>query len=106
DANGLAGGLVSRVKAILLTPSTEWPIIAVEPSSTRDIYLRYVAPLAAIGVVATFIGSTLIGVHVPLLGNVRVPIVAGVGAAILGFLFAFVGVFIIAWLVDVLAPTF
>src|ERR1700686_4827098 len=45
-------GLRGRVKAILLPPSATWPVIAAEPSSAGAIYGRYVAPLAAIGVVA------------------------------------------------------
>jgi len=38
-----AHGLVARVKGILLSPRTEWPVIAAEPRSARDIYLGYVA---------------------------------------------------------------
>jgi Yip1 domain len=106
DIHSEARGLIARVKGILLAPGTEWPVIAAEASSASAIYLRYVAPLVAIGALATFIGSSLIGVHVPLLGSVRVPIVAGIGSALLGFVFSFLGVFVISWLVDVLAPTF
>ena len=98
--------LVARVKAILLSPATEWPVIADEPSSTAAIYRRYVAPLATIGVVAAIIGHTLIGYNVPLLGHIRTGIGAGVATAVLGYLLSFVGVFVIAWLVDVLAPSF
>ena len=105
-AGNTAGGLIARVKAILLAPSATWPTIAAEPSSAGAIYGRYVAPLAAIGVIAAFIGQTLIGYDVPLLGHMRSGIVAGLGAVVLGYLMSFVGVFVIAWLVDVLAPTF
>jgi len=110
DATGGAGahaaGLIARVKAILLAPSATWPAIAAEPSSAGAIYRGYVAPLAAIGVVAAFIGHTVIGYSVPLLGHVRTGVVAGLGAAALGYLMSFVSVFVIAWLADSLAPTF
>ena len=106
DAGATAAGLIARVKAILLTPSATWPVIAAEPSSAPAIYGRYVAPLAAIGVIAAFIGHTVIGYDVPLLGHMRTGIVAGLGAAVLGYLLSFVSVFVIAWLVDMLAPTF
>lgn len=106
DMNAEAHGLIARVKAILLSPATEWPVIAAEASTASAIYLKYVAPLVAIGAIASFIGSSLIGMHVPLLGSVRIPIIAGIGTAIFTFLMAFVGVFVTAWLVDVLAPTF
>ena len=103
---GTAATLLARVKAILLTPSTEWPVIAAQPSSSGAIYGRYVAPLAAIGVVAAFVGHTLIGYNVPLVGHVRTGVVAGLGTAVLGYLLSFVSVFVIAWLVDMLAPSF
>jgi hypothetical protein len=106
DVGATAGGLVSRVKAILLAPAATWPVIGAEPSSAGAIYGRYMAPLAAIGVVAALIGQTVIGYNVPLLGHMRTGIVAGLGAAVLGYLLSFVSVFVIAWLVDVLAPTF
>ncbi|HEX3632291.1 MAG TPA: YIP1 family protein [Casimicrobiaceae bacterium] len=106
DAGATATGVFARVKAILLMPSATWPVIAAEPSAAGAIYGRYVAPLAAIGVVAALIGHTVIGYNVPLLGHMRIGIVAGLGEAILGYLLSFVSVFVIAWLVDVLAPTF
>lgn len=106
DAGVTAGGLIARVKAILLAPSATWPTIAAEPSSAGAIYRGYVAPLAAIGVIAAFIGTTVIGYNVPLLGHMRTGIVAGLGVAALGYLMSFVSVFVLAWLADLLAPTF
>ena len=49
--NIITPGLVARVKAIILTPAKEWPVIDAEISSTRAIYIQYVAPLAAIGAI-------------------------------------------------------
>jgi hypothetical protein len=102
----MAHGLLARIKGLLLSPSTEWPLIAAEPTTAGAIYMRYVLPLVAIGVLATFLGGTLIGVSVPFIGTVRTGIVAGVFTAVLGFVFSFVAVWLISWLVDVLAPTF
>ena len=98
--------LIARVKAILLTPKTEWPVIAGEATTASDIYLRYVAPLVAIGVVASFIGQVLIGVPIPLVGTVRLGIGTALVAAILHFALTFVAVFVVALIVDALAPTF
>ncbi|MEP6996365.1 MAG: Yip1 family protein [Betaproteobacteria bacterium] len=106
DGGAPAVGLVARVRGILLSPSAEWPVIAAEPSSASTIYLRFVVPLAAIGVIAWFIGRTTIGVDVPLLGQVRTDAVAGIGAAVLGYLLSLVSVFVVAWLVNLLAPRF
>ncbi|MGH8850703.1 MAG: Yip1 family protein [Casimicrobiaceae bacterium] len=102
EAGAAAQGLVPRVKGILLSPSTEWPIIAAEPSSAGAIYGRYVAPLATIGVIAGLIGHTIIGY--PLVGHLGVGI--GIAGALVKYVLAFVSVFVVAWLVDMLAPTF
>ncbi len=99
-------GLIARIKGILLSPSTEWPRIAAEPATAGSIYMGYVAPLAAIGVIAGFIGHVAIGVNVPFVGHVHTGVFAGIVAAILGYVLSFVSVFLVAWLVDVLAPTF
>jgi hypothetical protein len=104
DAGAAAQGLVARVKGILLSPSTEWPIIAAEASSSGAIYGRYVAPLATIGVIAGLIGHTIIGYNIPLLGHLGIGI--GIAGAVVKYVLAFVGVFVVAWLVDMLAPTF
>ena len=41
-------GLIDRAKNILLTPKTEWPVIAGESPSTGELMGGYVAPLAGI----------------------------------------------------------
>jgi len=101
-----ANRLIKRVKAILLTPRTEWPVIAGEATTTQDIYLRYVAPLVAIGVIASLIGTTVVGVSLPMLGTIRIGVAAGLAGAILHFALTFVAVFVVALIVDALAPTF
>mgnify|MGYP003694655501 CR=1 FL=1 len=107
DVGATAARSGARVKAILLAPSATRPVIAAEPYVCRG-HLRPLcgSRCAAIGVIAAFIGQTVIGYNVPLLGHMRTGIVAGLGAAVLGYLLSFVSVFVIAWLVDVLAPTF
>jgi uncharacterized membrane protein len=99
-------GLIDRVKNILIAPKTEWPVIAGESSSTGDLLGGYVAPLAGLSALAGFVGSSLIGASVPFLGTFRVPIVAGIAAAVLHFVFAIVGVFILSLIINALAPTF
>ena len=34
--------LIARVKGILLTPKTEWPVIAGEPATVADLYKGYI----------------------------------------------------------------
>jgi|SRR5580658_1857892 hypothetical protein len=47
--------LVSRVQNILMSPNTEWPVIAAESSDVGSLYTSYIIPLAAIGPVALFL---------------------------------------------------
>jgi Yip1 domain len=90
--------LVERVKAILLTPQTEWPVIAREPGDAAALFSRYVAILAVIPALAGFIGTSLIGRYVPLF--------SGFISAVFSYVLAFVVVFVVALIVDALAPTF
>jgi hypothetical protein len=59
----------ARVRNILLTPNTEWPAIAEEPTPSGTLVSSYVIPLVAIGAVAGFIGGSLVGATVPFLGT-------------------------------------
>lgn len=106
STNTLINRLVARVKAILLAPKIEWPVIAGEATTPSDIYLRYVAPLVAIGAIASFIGTTVVGMPLPMLGTIRIGVAAGLAGAILHFVLTFVAVFVVAFIVDALAPTF
>ncbi len=99
-------GLVDRVKNILLKPKEEWTVIEGETSSTADLLGGYVAPLAGIAALCGFIGSTIIGTSMPFVGTFRMPIFWGMGIAVLTFVMAFVSVFIVALIIDALAPTF
>ncbi len=96
----------TRVRNILLTPNTEWPVIAEEPTDKGTVVTGYVMPLAAIGAIAGFIGGSLVGMSLPFVGTYRVPIMAGLTGAVLAFVLAIVGVFILAFIIDALAPTF
>src|SRR5215475_16184931 len=59
---GVAMNLVERVKAILLTPKEEWPVIDSETGDANYLFTNYVAILAAIPAVCTFIGYAIFGV--------------------------------------------
>jgi hypothetical protein len=99
--------LVERVKRILLTPRTEWEVIDAEPATPRELYLGYVLPLAAIGPIAQVIGSAVFGIRVPFGGGVyRVPIGTAIIGAVVSYVLTLVGVYVLALIIDGLAPTF
>lgn len=98
--------LVERAKNILLQPGQEWPVIAGEATDTKSLFLSYAVPLAAIPVLAGWLGHSLIGVSVPLFGTYRTPLVAGLGFAIVSYVLALIGVLAVGLIIDALAPTF
>ncbi len=98
--------LIERVKAILLTPRTEWPVIATESTTVSDLYLNYIAIVAAIPAIFGFIKGSLIGIDLPMIGTMRVGIGAGIGGMLLSYALSLVQVYVIALIIDALAPTF
>lgn len=98
--------IVQRAKNIILTPKTEWPVIAAEPATPGALIGGYAAPLAAIGAIAGFIGGSLIGTTLPFIGHYRVPLAGGLVTAIFSFGMALVSVFVLSVIINALAPTF
>ncbi|HUQ49009.1 MAG TPA: Yip1 family protein [Gemmatimonadaceae bacterium] len=94
--------LVARAKAILTTPRTEWPVIDNEPLDLGSLLTGYVLPLAAIGPIATAIGWSMFGFG----GLFRVSMGTAITQAIVAFIMAIVGMFVLAWIINALAPTF
>jgi hypothetical protein len=90
--------LVTRVKNILISPKTEWPVIAGESTGTGALYGGYVAPLAAIPPVATIIGNLLFGRAMTFGQSVMIGIV--------GFVIALVGVYVLGLIASKIAPSF
>ncbi len=97
--------LIARVKAILTTPKTEWPVIAAEPATVADLYKNYIVWLAAVPAVCqfikgSFIGYGMFGVHY------RTPIGAGITGLIVGYALSLALIYVVALIVDALAPSF
>ena len=97
--------LTDRVKAILTTPKSEWPLLAAEPASVGSLYTGYIMVLAALPAIAAFIKSSLIGYS--LLGvTMRIPIMSGLVHAVASYLVSLLVVYVVALVIDTLAPTF
>lgn len=98
--------LYERAKNILLSPKTEWEVIKAESSTTSGLFTQYVLILAAIPAIATFIGHSIIGVSLGPFGSFKVPMSNGILYAVLQYVFTLVGVYVAAFVVDALAPSF
>jgi hypothetical protein len=89
--------LIERVKNIILSPKTEWPVIAQEQTDTAKLYTGYIMIMAAIPAVFGLLANIIF--------------------APMGIVFAFVTmlvsyaltlgmVFVMALIIDALAPSF
>jgi hypothetical protein len=97
--------LVERIKNILLSPITEWEIIKKEDHMISDLFTQYALKLAAIPAISGFIGFTLFGYSYGF-GSYRPPFGANFKWAISMYVMSIVGVYILGYIIDVLAPTF
>ncbi len=97
--------IIARAKAILLKPAEEWPRIAAEPSSTNEIFLRYVVPLAAIGPICRFLRGQLFGWGAFGI-SFRPGLLGGLTELVVSYVLTLVGVFVLALIADALAPKF
>jgi hypothetical protein len=95
-----------RIKGILLRPKEEWQTIAAETTSISELYRSYIIFLAAIGPVAFFIGMSIVGVSLPVGGSYRVSISSGIAAALVQYVLTLASVYVLAFIIDTLAPTF
>jgi hypothetical protein len=98
--------LAERTKRIVLTPATEWRVIAREHDSPAILLQTYVACLAGIPAVADFIGMTVIGVSLPNSAVARVDFLSGFLAALFSYGTSFVITSLQAAVIYALAPTF
>ncbi|CAN5150156.1 hypothetical protein BH11PSE2_BH11PSE2_04740 [soil metagenome] len=97
--------LLARVKGLILHPRAEWETIDAEPATAGGLYRRYILILAAIGPVASLIGGLLFGFHLGRNAFAPAPVNALVGAVV-GYGLTLAGVYVLALLIDNLAPYF
>ncbi|MEI7036633.1 Yip1 family protein [Fulvimonas yonginensis] len=99
------GKLIARVKAILGTPRTEWPVAAAEPATVGSLYTGYIVWIAALPVIAGFIKGSLIG-YGAFGVSYRTPVGAGIGAMLLHYALSLAVTYVVALIINALAGTF
>jgi hypothetical protein len=102
---GLAPGIVDRVKNIILQPRAEWDRIAAEPADIGALYTRYALPLAALAAIATAVGWVVFG-YGAMGFSLRLDPISGIVQAAVQLVSALVGVFLLAIIINALAPNF
>jgi hypothetical protein len=105
-SGSLASGLIARIKNMLLTPKTEWPVVERETTSIGQLYVSFVTPVAAFAAIVSFLHVSVVGIHIPFGGVLREPITSGLMSLALTLVGAFIGLFIVGLVINALAPTF
>jgi Yip1 domain len=101
-----APGLLSRIKNLVLSPKTEWPVIASEPTAAAQLYVGYVMPLALLAALLGFLRMSVLGVPTVFGGSFRMQISSGLTYTLMMFVSALFGVFVVGLIINALASTF
>ena len=91
--------LIERVKAILLTPKTEWQVIDNEVATPPSMLTSYVLPMVLVSLVGTLIQYFA-------LTTVQGSITFLLATLIISFLASVLGFYISTYVIDTLAPSF
>lgn len=105
EPDGPRTGLGARAARILLRPSRAWDEVAPEPTGVGELYRRYVIPLAAIPAVCGALGALVFGFNVASVG-VRPSFSGTIFEAAAGFGLTLIAVYLVALVIDLLAPAF
>ncbi|HEX7781345.1 MAG TPA: Yip1 family protein [Sphingobium sp.] len=97
--------IVDRAKAIILKPKEEWPVIDLEPATISSLFKDYALILAAIPAVALLIGGQVFGYSI-LGASFRPSLMSSISLAVTQYVFALLGVALLAFIIDFLAPNF
>jgi len=98
--------VIQRARALLISPRTEWPVIAAEPATVADLYRNYILVMAAIPPVCSFIKTSILGYAWHGFRVYRVGMAPGLTAAILEYLASLGAVYVLAVIIESLAPNF
>ena len=98
--------LIDRAKNLMTAPKEEWEAIARDETPNGKLVTGYVLPLAVYAAVCGFIGTVVVGTPLPQGGVFRLSVGNGIAAAILQVAVAVASVYVIAFLIEALAPHF
>ncbi len=96
--------IVQRVINIITKPKQEWEVIATEQPDTMKLIGGYALILALIPALSAFIKYGIIGMS--FMGYTSRSIATGIQTGLIQLLSAVIGVYLLAWVIDLLAPSF
>jgi len=96
--------IIQRVINIITKPKDEWQVIATEQPNAMKLIGGYALILALIPAVSAFIKYGIIGMS--FMGYTSRSIGSGIHFGLIQLLSAVIGVYLLAWVIDLLAPSF
>lgn len=97
--------IIERARAIIVTPIPTWVTIEQENTAWQGLYMPYMATLALIPALASFIGWSVLGVG-GIESAVQVPPLTGLGLMVSQYAITLVMVAVWGWIISMFAPAF
>jgi hypothetical protein len=94
-----------RAKNICFNPKNTWQQILIEPTTIRELFVTYACILALVPSMANLIGTSFVG-STSMGMRYRVPFFSGLVYAAASYLFSLLSIYVIALVIDALAPRF
>ncbi|MFA4850946.1 MAG: YIP1 family protein [Bacteroidales bacterium] len=104
NIHATASNIFTRAINIMFSPAKEWKVVESETPNTNNIIFLYVLPLALIPAIFTILGHVLFPIRfwgIPIQGWQ-----SGLSVGLTSFISSIVAVFLTAFIVDALAPSF
>ncbi len=97
---------LNRAKFVFLNPHTCWDTIAAEPTTVKDLYLKYAIFLAAIPAICGLIGLSIIGISLPMVGTWHAPFFGTLIAQVVSYGVGLAALYVSALVIQNISPRF
>ena len=97
--------IFGRIQEIMLNPNGCWDKIKAEGLLAKELFGRYIIPLAVLSAICGFIGQVLIGINLPF-GTYRMPFFGGLIFHVISLVASLGSFFVSAFIIEKLAPKF
>jgi len=98
--------IIERAKNLLMNPKVTWETIKLEKTDIKRLFTGYLLILAAIGPICRLIGQSVVGLNWSRGLGYRIPFGSGLIHAIFSYIIFLVSIYILAIVVNALAPQF
>lgn len=101
--------LVDRAKNILLSPASEWEVIAKEPATVGGLFTGYAIPMMLLPVIGQIVGLGLLGIGLDNYAMMGLGAIGIMGAAVIGAIGLVLGIVLLyamIFAVKAISPSF